>query len=159
MPAVYHCLLYYSYDYRFVDLHTSVLPALTAATCSCLTVSATWYTTSATCSGLTTSATWSNCYCYLHWSTTPFMEVAWLVLLSLMACCIVVTSSPASLGNLAYLFTRWIILIILPTTNNNTIKNREEMDYHCIENPYILFLVQYWANLAWMLIYVPNHKL
>ena len=34
---------------------------------------------------------------------------------------------------------------------------RKEMDYHCIEKPYILFLVQYWANLAWMFIYVPNH--
>ena len=33
----------------------------------------------------------------------------------------------------------------------------KEMDYHCIEKPYILFLVQYWANLAWMFIYVPNH--
>ena len=33
----------------------------------------------------------------------------------------------------------------------------KEMDYHCIEKPYILFLVQYWANFAWMFIYVPNH--
>ena len=35
----------------------------------------------------------------------------------------------------------------------------KELDSHCIENPYILFLVQYWANLAWMFIYAPNHKL
>ena len=33
----------------------------------------------------------------------------------------------------------------------------KEMDYHCIEKPYILFLVEYWANFAWMFIDVPNH--
>ena len=27
---------------------------------------------------------------------------------------------------------------------------RKEMDYHCIEKPYILFLVQYWANFSWL---------
>ena len=33
----------------------------------------------------------------------------------------------------------------------------KKLDYRCIGNPYILFLVQYRTNLAWICIYTPNH--
>jgi hypothetical protein len=64
-----------------------------------------WFTTAAICTNplqLLSVLIHYSCF-YLHWSTTPAMEAAWLVLLREMAPCIMVTSCPANSANFSYL--------------------------------------------------------